>query len=498
MKLHLAKWLAIFYLFNNTDLQAQSVLPEVKLLEQHLEEKVNLFLSGLDQNGFSNINITLKQSNITLPLTNLAISNYTVKNVDGSYGVKKIEIIIFSNSLQLDEKIKSIIADISGYSLNILELKVKALPANYTRIAVPAEVIQESPVKGPGYLLYGVAGIAAIFLLGLLITFFGFKNLSKTLRESIASLEGSNNDRLPSIQPEASFSKLPAASPDSYQGGGLDANYSDFPIHSFIALIADCYWSEDDAYASFIWKQIPMVIKQDLLDKIAFLQPYTAHLSEIKPIDRGLEQHPNYLKPVPLYHLDNNAVTQLVKEHPIVFHKLSPIRRENLSLPITELLKIANQDSSKVGSFDSVFKIIENIEHSQPRKLVALQILKPSSFDEELEIIQINPLSLDLVKKLPSIAWLTRLESDQVDQILEKFTAKELAQAWIAPAATLSSLIAFLPDGKAENLASYHQKISPSRDSVVFRSIYNFACEAIEQSFDGSPQDPPKDLEDAA
>ena len=93
------------------------------------------------------------------------------------------------------------------------------------------------------------------------------------------------------------------------------------------------------------------------------------------------------------------------------------------------------------------------------------------SHEEESEFFEDPNLDFSLVSSFPSLSWLTFLRSKDIGEILEPFSAKELAMAWDAPEKTLAKLEVILPEKKVELLHSYQEQVKTNRKSEVFQEI---------------------------
>ncbi|MNL84237.1 hypothetical protein D3C87_2121440 [compost metagenome] len=67
--------------------------------------------------------------------------------------------------------------------------------------------------------------------------------------------------------------------------------------------------------------------------------------------------------------------------------------------------------------------------------------------------------------------WLCQKPATHVSEVLARFDARTLAEAWIGPTEVLQSLESHLPEKKLKLLNNYRQKTAPSRHSPVFSAL---------------------------
>ena len=76
-----------------------------------------------------------------------------------------------------------------------------------------------------------------------------------------------------------------------------------------------------------------------------------------------------------------------------------------------------------------------------------------------------------LIESFPSLTWMTYLRDEDIQEILDSFSAKELSIAWHAPEETLEKLESYLPQDKIELLNTYKEKIQTNRNNSVYQDL---------------------------
>jgi hypothetical protein len=84
-----------------------------------------------------------------------------------------------------------------------------------------------------------------------------------------------------------------------------------------------------------------------------------------------------------------------------------------------------------------------------------------------------NPemVPVQMRKHVRSLVWLAQKDAEYVKQVLAKYDARSLAEAWIGPDEVLKSLETGLPEKKLRLLQTYRAKLALSRDSDIFQVL---------------------------
>jgi len=82
---------------------------------------------------------------------------------------------------------------------------------------------------------------------------------------------------------------------------------------------------------------------------------------------------------------------------------------------------------------------------------------------------------------LPSLAWAQNLGDDALRNVLDGFTARDLASAWIGPARTLARFERLMGDRKASLVRRYLSRERAERGSAAFRALHGAIVNALGQ-----------------
>lgn len=241
-------------------------------------------------------------------------------------------------------------------------------------------------------------------------------------------------------------------------------HWEEMDIESINELLMDCYWSQKDQYANYIWSKVSMATKKELLTKSSYLVDYISFLEDVTPENLGKELESYYMKPLNLAHLSNEEVKGLVFKFTGFFNSLSSIRKESIDVSASERLDLMSQEKAAHFEIPS--------EKSSARKLVKKVLIFPKSVEEEMELFDSDKLNEDQKKSIVSLHWLSELSKDDVANILSSFTAKQIASVWIGPEAVLTKIEKCIPPKKLKLVKSYIESVSQNRESEVFKEIY--------------------------
>ncbi len=260
---------------------------------------------------------------------------------------------------------------------------------------------------------------------------------------------------------------------------GASSAISGLSDNAFAAILADCYWGEFDCYAAYIWNRIPLSRRGIILAKQDFLASYASHLVREKEINYGAEQEAYYVAPLEIGHLCNTRLTELVRQYPSLLFKLPHLRLAGLHMEASErieLTKRAHTDPS-ADLFD-----FSAVEPSPLRQFAPRTLIQLRNEEEEMAVLENRDLSLEIIQDIPSLGWLMRLGDEQITAILSRFSAQELASAWVGPMDVLGRLERCLPARKLRLLMACEARFGSSRQSPAFLAIHQLAMEQLKAS----------------
>jgi hypothetical protein len=468
---------------------------EVMSLEMELEGRINPIVRSYDPSAFGIVKIEAKQSQgATLPGTPLQIQDMMVRSADGSFEIEKLEINLVGNDVEaLHEALPAIkrVAGRLGVPAVIrIEEKKVAIKAEAARgeekkfekatssgeLEAVAKDATNLLREGMDYLknaFWAILGVSVIFCIVYLSGIGAMTGKVSRALEKGLSLRGDTEGRSYKEEKTESAPALRVVEANSFPPRSVSAPIAEFSEESILACLTDCYWGQFDGYAAFLWKQIPVAKRTSLILKAPsvtpFLVEYTSFISDVPAVDLGAIDSPAYLKPLPINHLDNRAVTEQVKKTPTLAGALSPLRLKSLQLSLHERFKLREIMGSGISVVGDHFT---QTAMSPPRKIGRRFKIEVSSIVEDKELLGMATPPFDLVEEVCSLSWLTYLPLEELKSITEGFSARDLAAAWVGPEEVLEVLARSLPAKKLELLRSVQTKVQPNRDSQAFKVLH--------------------------
>ncbi len=445
-------------------------------MKNSVENHLNQLLRVYDERAFSLVILNEEKVSENLPGTPFSYENLVISNTEDP-SRQKLKITVFESKKETEAKtgdlIKGVLKD-AGFSQATVAFSL--LP----------EVEMSKPVVQTGSQEYSavtrseiLAGIFAISLLLGLIAFrsrkiesslgAGFKQLSETIQSSAENSERSHSSA-PVEQAHAQVA------PSGVSGAVAIQQFSETAL---FACFTDCYWVKNDSYGSYLWQNMSVVQRKGLLKAHPFLVEYASWLANQTPIDQGCIMDPYYLEPGSLALVDQEKLQQWVSEKPEWFFAVSKLRSENLELPVSERMKIFEARTELMESAAVLKMDLIPVESPEPRKLPSSFKIQLRTLEEEQQFLSHENLAPEMLIAADTLGVLLKLPEARIESILNRYTARDLVSAWIAPADVLTGLEKFISPKKLEVVRSYHGKIQPSRDSRAYKEIIALAHEVL-------------------
>jgi hypothetical protein len=481
----------IFLIIFNFSLQASEVSLYLQKEEIDFGQKVTDLVKNYDIRGFATARFIPIQKKVNLPLTNMSYDHVEWKD-HSRPKIKSINVIIFTilnelppsfymalDRLSSDHEVKAT-AELEKMNPNeIQELKV-----DYIKEA--KKVFNSIWPQTQKTLIILLSGIMVLIFLGHFLRARQFKRLSSEFNQSIQSLTKNfekMTEGFDSSPREKGSTK--SETKDFALLNNDPLKFQDKDVDFFNAILSDCYWSEEDRYAAYIWTQMPFLIRTKFLVNSERWSDYIHYISSLDSVDLGLDGDVTYLNPLSINHINNIELSRIVVSESHIFPRLSQLRIKNLSTTIEEKIQLLS--NSKWSSVKKEFDLT-NYPPSIKRKIKSLRTLDIASVEEE-EILLKKDLGIELKEAIPSLAWILELEESQIISILAQYNAKELAEAWIAPRFVLEKVASYLPEKRKNLLENYLQKINPSRRSSTFKEIHQTTIRELKLRYGERPQE---------
>ncbi len=496
------------------------VLQEQIQLEDQIQARVVSIVRPFDPLVQAKVTLTLKEVAVPLPGTGLGQTRMIPLDVSGALAQNSIEEIRVAVETRqspppkwLEGKIRDAIS-IPGTKISFVFSAVPAeAVAAYERALDdqvrrnlgappskrdPAATTQPSepePIRMPPTeadpkllsVLAGMLGALVVFgFLGLALNRANHRSLARLMEEKlIPAMEqasqsrpalpmgnagGGGNDRaLPS----------PAAAMDS--SGGED--FQELPLAGVLALLSDCYWCEEDAYAHYVWTRLPVERRLEVMEKSQLDANYFRHFRGFTPTNLGFHLDPYFLKPLSLNHLSQGDLGEWLKKHPEAATVLSPLRLRSLPLKLEDRLQyvVNANEGGKPNARSAKFSFPDRA--SEPRKLGAQLDVHQLTAEDELYVFKHSKdVPASTRSSIQTLAWLALRSLNYRKDILGRVDARELAASWSGPKEVLAKLKEAIPEAKWKLLESYIESTVPDRNSDTFRYL-------VAAGLDGSDQD---------
>lgn len=500
------KMIGALFLLLFASLPAGASIPadEVMALEKQIEERINPILHSFDPTSFSVVRIDVaEEKDGTLPGTPYRLDRMVVRTADGTPKFQRVEISIFGKKTTVWGQVIPVVKGLAS-RLGV-EPVVKVQDASPTGSDANgdgknyAATFSETNSILKGLLNLSTDSVsfarqAIWWIAGFLIVLFVFimAGLNAILRRALRGFEKSPESpstegaaRGDSLPTRAEDAKTPALPPQAIEPS-MRENFKSYSEETLVACLSDCYWGEFDTYAAFLWKQIPVGTRSALLSNAPIsarhLVGYIAAISELAGVDLGLIDSPAYIKPLPISHLDNRDLCQFVRTEPALLGLLSPLRTRALPLSLTEKVHFREIVGTPEAGFERELRAAPPSRFRSIRRKLNISI---ASLQEESELLALPRISPDLIEDVPSLGWGLRLSREELSEVLEGFSARDLAQAWIAPDEVLAHFSSCLPAKKFELLKSLEKKVRPGRENDSFRMIHAAVTDRLRKKMEG-------------
>lgn len=436
--------------------------------ETQLEDRIAKLVRISDPAASVVVKGELKNDRASLP--GLSAENVDVYSAGHLRNVKvedirKIEITIYSTQKQLPTWINDKIRNITQF--RGVETKISTVELNESEINPQGGAL----IKAVGEWQQKVGealqkttltlGIGAFFMCALIagIGFYFARAMRSGLREhaerqitaAAADIPRAqmNNDKETDLSTEKT--------PDAQENVVLSDEAAE-------ALIADCYWSQLDGYASWLWSQLPAAQKQKIIADLPFGFAYARILYAQLPEPGTYHRHPAYAKPLSLNLVSNEDLKNIVNKNHGLWKWLSPIRQQQLNVSLQERLKFENADAPKPERISG--------SPSSLRELAApWGSFELTLSDEEYLLEHPDSVNMDQRAHLLTWIWLYRCEPSFQEQALTRYSAEDLASCWVGPEEVMNSLLARMPERKQKMVLEYKEQLKPSRANWVLKQI---------------------------
>jgi hypothetical protein len=228
--------------------------------------------------------------------------------------------------------------------------------------------------------------------------------------------------------------------------------------HQLKAILAECYWTEQDHSAAALVQAFP---GEEYLE-LGFGAEYLTYLRHVKPGGLAILEDPYFTTPHPIFF--NVSVSDTPA---YLYHECSQIRFDALQCSAVDMIRAQNGERKKKDS--------QMLQASVLRTLPSAIRVKFKDVEEEDSILQSSEFSEEIKVSLPSLYTVQQLSDAQFEQVINQITVSELAEAWTGPAWLLSKISERLPARKREVLQQIEKTVVASRHSRGFQKVVALA-----------------------
>lgn len=451
---------------------ANADLLERVALEDSLKRRVDDVLRNFDPHAKSLIRLDYVTYAVQLPGTQMESLESFRPNKAESADIAKISIDIFLTVEQLPSSASELIYQALPIEKNRVQIQFKKFEGRFiedisNRIQVKSlnDLVEKNSWRFTLWLMF--ITISTVFAVFGFIFYLNKKKMNE-FKEQMNLLTKAfldNSGDRSSVPLERGGPKLNDSARN--QNSNLSQVENSFAKMKFITLrelIADCYWTEHDSYASFIWRKISLEQKQEMISQVPYMKNYSQWLVEVPAQEEAYHEHPYFLDPSQLWEVSQMDLAQEVEKNKSLWHLLSPLRQNQLPLKLEE--KIAAVQSRPLKE-----KILFQ-RKSLYRELGAISHFGELTNEDELAIFENPNLVPDQLKsQVKTLVWLTLCDQAKQEKILNQFDARSLAAAWVGPEILLHALEKRIPEKKMKMLQNYRTRLVPSRNSSAYQQI---------------------------
>ncbi|MBF0315979.1 MAG: hypothetical protein HQK50_08775 [Oligoflexia bacterium] len=439
----------LFLLFSNLALTQE--LDKKQMYETYFRDKIK----GAFPDTRLVVDVTLKQTKDV----SIGLFPYRTKNPDDHlFSIDKVKQLLIYSDGPLDKKLIASMLNLSPSKIQFKRVVFDSpsLSLAPTPTPAPANTPVPTPVPNPipiysnelqkashffetnNMMFWFVLGSITIALAILVFISFSLFKISRRTSEI-----KNHSASLPPQQQQSSYP--PPLSSGPYSNSHLSQDHPYTP-KQLKALFSECYWTESDASAAALIRKFPDISTYLELD---FASEYIHFLQTMGPGDLTFLEDAYFLNPYDeMFFLSPSDTPKTWRNY------VSKLRFDKMNISVEESLTLIDERPIPLPK-------------SRPRILKIKPRIVINSLAEEESLL--NNLLEDQKLKLPSLYKLFILPHEKKREILSKYSAAELAEAWIAPQYILSDLEKLLPERKLYLMKALNK--APSRESFIFQKM---------------------------
>lgn len=485
-------------------------------LETQLEARVQSIVDKVDRHAIVQVHVSIKKVTSALPGVWAQDAATTPVANDGSLsmdGIDKIEVRIISQVEEVPAWIKDEVKKATTFGSVRVEAKYEKAKGTVTSDERSESIA--NAIKGFGkemtdgllqskggeanqdvgngikLALWGIAGglllamlfvSAAVFMLGRKIESSFFRVVDEKLGPLLQSAGGGGSRRSSEARDVSSpaSNQVLNAPAQRLSGGNEGGEFAQMSNDALYALVVDCYWTNTDGYAHYIWTELNMKQREFLLSHAEFGKELFRYFTFVRqfPVE-SLDYHRDvrYLEPSTVFSkVNQKELATYIQAHPAHASLVTPLRWDLLPLSLSERMKMTNSMNTAVEAKPAAAQSLKpSTLRDLPRKLE----VKTLTADDE-KFLWENPATVpaNLRSGLKTLAWLAMAPLDYRQSVLSEVDARDLAEAWTGPEAVLAKLQEAVPAKKFEMVQFFMKEEKPDRDGVIFAHLVSMGAQA--------------------
>lgn len=460
------KLLSLIILFSGGMIafDAQADLLERMNLEDGFRERIREVVKVFDPQAQIMTQFSYRSFQGTLPGTTLTYDAKTIPSNIEDQDMASVDINIYSSKNDFPPEMEKLVRNslpIDSRKIHVKFHEMKVIPeANHILQTHLIEKTAQQVIQALSQTLGWALGATVLFL----TVCFGFigwrrqQQFSAAINRVVSSLNELQTPQMPVGPASRAVDHEPTRALTSSGTSPLEG----YKMDSIKSMISDCYWTNKDSYAVWVWRSLDFNQRTEVLESLPFMKAYSMYLSDLSEKQFPFFDHSYYLRPQNLLMTSQEDLAQVVQAYPSTWHKLSPLRQAELPITLEEKLKCMNvsmKESDQTNSF--------------PQSSLRTLFIKGSwgelKDEDEMKLLK-NPeiVPKDVRGQIKSLVWLTLLPEEHIREKFEKLDARSLATAWVGPEDMLARLEGYLPEKKRELLKGYKTRIPANRDSSAF------------------------------
>jgi len=320
--------------------------------------------------------------------------------------------------------------------------------------------------------------LAAFFAVSVAAFVWGIKALIK----GIVARSAQSSSGQPLVPPSQSRGNLAAREATSHppsfsQHGGITKEEIELRDDQILALFGDCYWSQQDEYAAWLWQSLRAEQRNKLFKSWKQGHGYLMSLQHVPPVFKNFHLSAQLNNVVPTHLVASADLKKILMKNPSWIPFVGELRTKELFASLEDqvlMLKSRHSgfDESKRASFIEVLAATSSVNLDRGRALAdSREKIVLSSSDEESVFKNPNRIPVELRHKFRGLVWLALTPGEVVARVLQLYSAQELAEVWVGSQLVLAKLAESIPEAKMQIVDAYRKNVTASYQSELYMEI---------------------------